>query len=192
MRTHPRPQILAIARDKRGFSVLELVIGISLLIVVLGAIYEFLLTGERAAMTTRDAFMAQSQLRAALDDITDEIRWADQVTAASPTSVTVHIPQNTPFSLLSPYSVTFAYNAGAHTVTRQQDIGLAQPVAYNIVQRDGSTGLSLDYFDASSTDLGTSFPPGDLTTIARVRMTVVATARNTSRTFTGDAALRSR
>ncbi len=182
--------LMRTARDARGLTVLELLIGLSLLIIVLGSVYEFLMTGQRAALTTRDSFMAQSQLRAALDNMTDEIRWADSVTAASGTSVTVHIPQNTPFSVSSPYAVTFAYDAGARTVTRQQDLGAIVPVAYNIVKLDSTAGLSIDYYNDSSGSLGQ--PPSPLSAIARIRLTVIATTNRTSRTFVGDAALRSR
>ncbi len=190
MSPHPRPPILTTAHDSRGVTVLELLIGMSLLIVVLGASYEFLMTGQRAALTTRDSFQAQSQLRSALDNMTDEIRWADAVTAANATSVTVHIPQNTPFSQTSPYSVTFAYNAANRTVTRQQGAGPIDPVAYNIVKLDTSAGLAIDYYDASSVYLGST--PVDLTAVARVRLTIFATTNLTSRTFVGDAALRGR
>ncbi len=189
MSRHPW-SLMRTARNSRGLTVIELLVGLSLLIVVLGATYEFLMTGQRAALTTRDSFMAQSQLRAALDTMTDEIRWADLVTAASGTSVTVRIPQNTPFSVSSPYLVTFAYDAGARTVTRQQDLGASQPVAYNIVKPDSSAGLSIDYYNASSGSLGQT--PAVLTEIARIRLTVIATTNRTSRTFVGDAALRSR
>ena len=189
MSAHPW-SLMRTARDSRGLTVLELLIGLSLLIVVLGATYEFLMTGQRAALTTRDSFMAQSQLRAALDNMTDEIRWASAVTAASATSVTVTIPENTPFSVSSPYSVTFAYDAGARTVTRQQGLGAIVPVGYNIVKLDSTAGLSIDYYDDSSGWLGQT--PGNLNAIARIRLTVIATTNRTSRTFVGDAALRSR
>jgi Tfp pilus assembly protein PilW len=182
--------MLATVRNNRGFSGLELLLGLSLLIVVVGVAYEFLLVGQRAALKTRDSFMSQGQLRAGIDNMTDEIRWADSVTAASATSVTVHIPQNTPFSVSSPYSVTFAYNAAAQALTRQQDAGPAAAVAYNIVKPDATPGLSVDYYDASSTWLTQT--PTDLTAIARIRMTVIATSNQTSRTLVGDASLRSR
>lgn len=180
--------MLATARDNRGFSGLELLIGFSLLIVVVGVAYEFLTTGQRQAVIMRSSLFSQSQVRAGIDNMTDEIRWARSVTAASATSVTLDIPSNTPFSA-GPYSVTFAYNSGTRTVTRQQDAGPVLPVAYNIARLDGSAGLSFDYYDAVSTPLGQS---PDVTSVARVRLTIIATANRTSRTFTGDAALRSR
>lgn len=160
----------------------------SLLVVVLGFTYEFLMAGQRAAFTTRDAFQTQGQLRAALDNMIDELRWAQTVTAASATSVTVTIPQATPFSPSSPYSVTFAYDTVNRTVTRRQDTGPADSIAYNMVKLDGSNGLNIDYYDASNTSLGSA--PADLSVIARVRITVTSTRNTTSRTFTGDAALR--
>lgn len=192
MSLHLRFPIRTIARDSRGVTILELLIGMSLLIVVLGASYEFLMTGQRAALTTRDSFQAQSQLRSALDNLVDEIRWADSVTAASATSVTVHIPQNTPFSLTSPYSVTFAYDATNRTVTRQQGAGPIEPVAYNIVKPDNTAGLTLSYYRADATLVDLTVLPIDYTSMARVRLTIVATTNRTSRTFVGDASLRGR
>ncbi len=183
--------MLATARDNRGFSGLELLIGFSLLIVVVGVAYEFLTTGQRQAVIMRSSLFSQSQVRAGIDNMTDEIRWARSVTAASATSVTLDIPSNTPFSA-GPYSVTFAYNAAAQAITRQVGAGPAAAVAYNIVKPDGTAGLSIDYYKGDSTWLGQSFPPGDLLAIARIRMTVIATQQQSSRTLVGDASLRSR
>lgn len=180
---------MATVRDSRGNSVLELLIGLALLILIVGSTYEFMIAGQKAASKTRDSFVAQGQLRSGVDSITDEIRWADLVTAASATSVTVRIPQNTPFSITSPYSVTYTYNSAARTLNRQQGSGPVQPVAYNVVQLDGSSGLSFNYYDASGVSLGQS-PTTSL--VARVRLTVITTSNRTSRTLTGDAALRSR
>ncbi len=180
----------AALRNPRGVTLLEILVGLSLLVAVLGFTYEFLTSGQRAALTTRDSFQVQGQLRAALDNMVDEIRWGQTVTAASATSVTLTIPQATPFSPTSPYTVTFAFDAINHTVTRRQDAGAAQPVAYSIVKPDGGGGLQIEYYDAASTSLGST--PSDLTVIARVRLTVTSTKSNTSRTFVGDAALRGR
>jgi len=182
--------MLATARDNRGFSGLELLIGFSLLIVVVGIAYEFLSTGQRTAQIMRRSLFSQSQVRAGIDNMTDEIRWAASVTAASATSVTLSIPSNTPFGP-GPYTVTFAYNAPAQAITRQVGAGPAAAIAYGIVKLDGTAGLSIDYYDASSNPLGQSFPPGDLAAIARIRLTVIATRELASRTLVGDASLRS-
>jgi hypothetical protein len=147
---------------------------------------------------TNDFMQTQAQVRAALDNVVDEIRWAQSVTAASATSVTLLVPQTTPFAAPGPYTVTFAYDAAADTVTRQVDpdaggplpVGAAEPLAYAVVREDGSNGLAFEYFDAAGTSLGTA--PADLTAVARVRLTVTTTSKQISRTFAGDTALRAR
>ena len=90
----------------------------------------------------------------------------------------------------SPYSVTFAYDTVNHTVTRQQNVGAAVPLAYLVVGRGGSTGLTFSYFDSGNTPLGSSPTLAQLPTIARVRITVATTSGAVTRNLAGDAALR--
>src|SRR3989304_3740498 len=77
-----------------------------LLAVVVGGLYRFVATGSQSARLTNSFLQIQAQARAALDNVVDEIRWGQQVPAAGPTSVTVLVPQATPFSAASPYTVT--------------------------------------------------------------------------------------
>lgn len=171
---------------------------LSMLALTLGTIYGFVATGGKSARVTNDFMQTQAQVRAALDNVIDEIRWAQSVTAASGSSVTLLVPQNTPFSASSPYTVTFAYDAADDTVTRRVDPdaggplapGPAEPLAYTVVRDDGSDGLAFEYFNAAGTSLGTA--PADLTAVARVRLTVTTTSKQISRTFAGDTALRAR
>ncbi len=186
------------AAGARGVTLVELVVALGLLVLVLGSIYGFVATGNRSARTANAFLQAQAQLRAVLDNVTDEARWAQAVLAASATSVTLLVPQQTPFSTGSPYTVTFAYDATNRALTRQEDPdaggpqppGPAQPIAFDVVRNDGSGGLAFEYFDAGGTSLGTA--PTDLASIARIRITVTTTRDGTSRTFTGDVALRAR
>jgi hypothetical protein len=186
------------AAGSRGSTLVELVMALSLFALAVGGIYAFVSTGGRSARVTNDFLQSQAQLRAGLDNVVDEIRWAQSVTAASASAVTVFIPQNTPFSASSPYTATFAYDSAADTITRQVDPdatgpqppGAAQPIAYSVVQEDGSDGLVFVYFDAAGVSLGST--PGDLTAIARIRLTVTTTREQVSRVFAGDAALRAR
>ncbi len=185
-------------RDIRGSTLVELVMALSLFAMAVGGIYAFVATGGKSARVTNDFLQTQAQLRAALDNVVDEIRWAQNVTAASGSSVTLFIPQNTPFSAASPYTVTFAHDAVNRTMTRQVDPdaggpmppGLAEPLAYSAVQEDGSPGLVLEYFDAAGNSLGAV--PADVNAVARVRLTVTTTSNDISRVFTSDAALRAR
>lgn len=190
-----RPQAL---RAERGVTLVEMVIALALLALVTGSIYAVAATGGRAARVTNDFVQTQAQVRAALDAIVDELRWAQQVTAAGPTAVTVFVPQATPFSAGSPYTVTFAYDATTATITRREDPdaggplppGTAEPIAYMVVRADGGSAAAFEYFDAAGTSLGST--PPDVAAVVRVRLTVTTTRNGVSRTFAGDTALRAR
>lgn len=201
-RARPTPSLLrALAaglRPARGVTLIELVIALGLLAVALASVYGYATTGGRSAKVTNDLLQTQNQVRAALDNVVDEIRWAQSVTAATRSSVTLFVPQNTPFSAASPYEVTFAYDAGTDTVTRTEDpdaggplpAGAPVPLAFQVVRLDGSDGLTFEYYDAAGTSLGAT--PLDLSAVVRVRLTVTTTRDGLSRTFAGDTTLRGR
>jgi len=176
--------------QEAGATLIEFVVMLAVLAIVIGGIYEFVVNGAVSAAKTNDFIQAQGQIRAALDNIIDESRWAQSVTAGGPTSVTLSIPQNTPFSATSPYSVTFAYDAVNHVVTRTQDNNPAATLAYLVVGAGGSTGLTFTYFDSGNTSLGSSPTAGQLSSIARLRATVATTSGKVTRSLAGDAALR--
>jgi len=182
--------LLRPSSQEAGVTLIEFVVMLAVLAIVIGGIYEFVVNGAVSAAKTNDFVQSQGQIRAALDNIIDESRWAQSVTAAGPASVTLSIPQNTPFSATSPYSVTFAYDAVNHAVTRQQDNNAAAALAYLVVGAGGSTGLTFTYFDSGNTSLGSSPPAGQLSTIARLRATVATTSGTVTRYLAGDAALR--
>ncbi|MDR7544987.1 MAG: prepilin-type N-terminal cleavage/methylation domain-containing protein [Armatimonadota bacterium] len=180
------------AGDARGVTLVELVMALALLSLALGSIYGFVLTGGRSARVTNDLLQTQAQVRAAMDNVVDEIRWAQRVTAASAASVTLLVPQSTPFSPSSPYTVTFAYDAGTQTLTRREDPDADGPSAAGapVDLAYGLASLTFEYFDNNGISLGSS--PADLDAVARVRMAVTAMRDQTIRSFAGDAALRGR
>src|SRR3972149_233618 len=89
-------------RDIRGSTLVELVMALSLFAMAAGGIYAFVATGGKSARVTNDFLQTQAQLRAVLDNVVDEIRWAQNVTAADGTAGTPFIPQNTPLSAAGP------------------------------------------------------------------------------------------
>ncbi len=182
----------AALRNAKGATLIELLIMLALLAAVIGSIYQFVVWGAKSAGTTNNFVQSQAQIRAALDNISDEARWAQSVTAAGSTSVTLSIPQNTPFSASSPYTVTFAYDSANHIVTRQQGSGSAVPLAYLVGGSGASPGLTFTYFDGGNNSLGSTPTPAQLPTIARIRTTVVTTSGTVTRNLAGDAALRAR
>jgi hypothetical protein len=180
---------------EHGVTLIEFIIMLAVLSLVLGGIYAFVVNGAITASKTNDFLQSQSQVRAALDNVVDEARWAQSVTAATATSVTLSVPQNTPFSLSSPYTVAFTYDATNRAITRQQlSPGpcpcAAVALAYLVVGPGGSTGLTFTYFDNGNTSLGSSPPAVQLPTIARIRATVATTSGTVTRYLAGDAALR--
>jgi len=154
---------------------------------VAGSVYAFAANGAQAAGTANNFLQSQAQVRAALDNIVDETRWAQSVTAASATAFTLSVPQNTPFSV-GPYTVTFAYDPINQVVTRSQNGGLPVRLAYLIAGSGGTTGLTFSYFDAGGAALGSA--PSNLGAIARVRINVSSTSGAVTRTLAGDTALR--
>jgi len=187
---------MRIIRTQAGVTLIELLVVLALISVVIGTLAVIAITGIRGTRTTNDFLQTQANVRAGLDQVTDEVRWAETVTATTPASLTVFVPQSTPFSSNSPYSVTFAYDAVARTITRQEDpdaagpapFGPAEPIAYLVVQRDGAAGVAFEYFDRVATPLGN--PPPDLNAVARVRILVSTASHGIARTMAGDVALR--
>jgi len=183
---------------EQGFTLLELLIGLALVALVIGVVGALLVTGARAARNTNSFLQTQAQVRAGLDNMVEEVRWAQDVTAAAAQSVTLFVPQSTPFSANSPYTVTFAYNATDDTITRQEDPdaggpqppGSPTPIAYLVVDPGGGAGLSMEYFDNTGASLTST--PADPNLVARVRIFITTTKDGFSRTFAGDAALRGR
>ncbi len=191
---------------ERGTTLVELLIALVLLGVVTAGIYAMVVSSANAARSTNAFLLTQAQVRAALDHIVDEGRWASGVNAAQATCVTFRIPQDTPFSSTSPYAVTFAYDASRRAVVRQEstDPGTTgcpptspEVLAYHVVHPGGpgnpcggTVGLCFEYFDAVGNSLGSA--PSSLGDIARVRVVVTSTRDQASRTFAGDVALRAR
>lgn len=181
-------------------TLVELVVALGLLAVAMAGVYQLVAIGARSARVTNEIVQTQAQVRAGLDGVVDEIRWANRAIAAGPTSVTLLVPQSTPFSTGSPYTVTFACDAANSTLTRREDPdadgplppGPAVPIAFGVVRPDGSAGATFQYYDAAGTSLGSQPAGADLATIARVRITITTTHDGVSRTFSGDSALRAR
>ncbi len=181
--------VIRVLRREHGVTLIEFIIMLAVLGLILGGIYQFVVNGAITASKTNDFLQSQSQIRAALDNIVDESRWAQSVTAATATSVTLSVPQSTPFNA-GPYSVTFAYDATNRAVTRQVLPAAAVPLAYLVVGPGGSTGLTFTYFDNGNNSLGSAPPAGQLPSIARIRATVATTSGTVTRYLAGDAALR--
>jgi len=180
-------------RRQRGFTLIEFLVMMAILALVIAGIYRFVVNGAVSASKTNDFLQTQSQIRSALDNIVDETRWGQLVTAATATSMTVQIPQGTPYYPATSYTVTFAYDSTNMAITRQQctpGCAAALPLAYLVAGPGNSTGLAFTYFDTGGASFGSAPSSGQLASIARIRAVVSTTSGTVTRYLAGDAALR--
>jgi Tfp pilus assembly protein PilW len=184
-----------IHRDTRGVTLIEFVMMLAILGLVVGGIYAFVVNGAISASKTNDFLQSQSQIRSALDNIVDEARWGQAVTAATATSVTIQMPGSTQYCGGGTYSVTFAYDSTNKAITRNATApcanpGTAVPLAYLVVGAGGATGLTFTFYDGGNTSFGSTPSAGQLAQIARIRAVVATTSGKVTRYLAGDAALR--
>lgn len=184
--------------DRAGLSLLELLLALTLLALVTAGIYALIGTGAAAARDTRATLRTQTQVRAALDGIVDEVRWAARVLSSPPptaTSVVLCVPQS-PLSS-TPYFVVFAFDATSRRITRAIDPDAAGPSPFGTPEslaplpREGISPIfEFQYFD----QLGASTP--DPSSIAQIRIRIRMEVQNrlrvpaTERELIGDVALR--
>ncbi len=186
---------LKIHRDTRGVTLIEFLMMLAILGLVIGGIYAFVVNGAISASKTNDFLQTQSQIRSALDNIVDESRWGQNVTAATATSATIQMPGTTPYCGGGAYTVTFAYDNANKTITRTASApcnnpGTAVPLANLVVGAGGATGLTFSYFDGGNNAFGSTPTAAQILVIARIRAVVATTSGTVTRYLAGDAALR--
>jgi prepilin-type N-terminal cleavage/methylation domain-containing protein len=93
-------------RDERGFSLPELLVGMTLLAIVLGAFGQMLITSSKTSNRVEEQAALQTEVRASVDRLTTDFRQATTTGAPSPvesvssTAFTFDSPdRNTPFHL---------------------------------------------------------------------------------------------
>ncbi len=186
-------RMLTVHRDTKGVTLLEFLVVLAILATVIGGIYRFVVSGAISASKTNDFLQTQSQIRSALDNIVDETRWGQSITAGTATSMTVQIPQGTPYYPAASYTVTFAYDSTNNAITRQQctpGCAAAVPLAHLVAGPGNSTGLTFTYYGGGSTSFGSTPLSEQLPNIARIRAVVSTTSGSVTRYLAGDAALR--
>jgi len=177
---------LLLLRSARGLTVLELLFVLVIFGIATGAIFGLMKIGVKSAGFNTRSLQSQVQVRAALDNMVDEARWADRVWSAAANTVTLHVPTGTPFYSGGEYRVTFAYDSATKTVTRTRtwpnppDATFA--MAYNVA------GLTLSYY-GSDGDLLTF---SDVTNMAMVEFRVTTNTGTIGRILAGNATLRAR
>lgn len=184
--------------DRAGFSLLELLLALTLLVLVTVGIYALIGTGAVAARDTGATLRAQTQVRAALDGIVDEVRWAARVLSSpppTPTSVALCVPQS-PLSS-TPYFVAFAFDTTSRRIMRAIDPDAAGPSPFGTPEplaalpgEGRAPVFEFQYFNR----LGAPAP--DPSSIAQIRIRIRMEVQNrlrvpaTERELVGDVALR--
>ncbi len=185
-------------RREAGLTLLELLLALTLLALVTLGIYALVGAGATAARDTGAVLRAQTQVRAALDGIVDEARWAAEVRpspAPTSTSVALCVPQS-PIRI-SPYYVLFAYDATSRAITRAEDSDAAGPAPFGtpeVLARLPAGGTAPSFTLEYYTKLGEpAAAPADIAQIRiRIRMSVETRlgAPAVERELIGDVALR--
>lgn len=84
--------------DERGYSLIELVMVMVILLIVLGTLTSVFVSGTKAELDLNKRFQAQQNVRLALDKIRREVHCASSVTVTAPTRVTMVLPAVCPSS----------------------------------------------------------------------------------------------
>jgi len=88
-----RPRLLRALREERGYSLIEMLIVLSITSVVMGALTVLFIQASNAEMDTNNRFQAQQTARLALDKMRREVHCASMATpAGQSSSVTLTLP----------------------------------------------------------------------------------------------------
>ena len=88
-----RPRLLRALREQRGYSLIEMLIVLSITSVVMGALTVLFIQASNAELDTNNRFQAQQTARLALDKMRREVHCASMATpAGQSSSVTLTLP----------------------------------------------------------------------------------------------------
>jgi prepilin-type N-terminal cleavage/methylation domain-containing protein len=88
-----RPRLLRALREERGYSLIEMLIVLSITSVVMGALTVLFIQASNAEMDTNNRFQAQQTARLALDKMRREVHCASMATpAGQSSSITLTLP----------------------------------------------------------------------------------------------------
>jgi prepilin-type N-terminal cleavage/methylation domain-containing protein len=151
-------------RNRRGFSLIEVFISVTVLAAFFGVVYETVIVGLREVETHDEREDARRQVTQALDRLVREASVATEMDAAETDRIQ--------FDAASLSNVEYDYDSAADTLTR--DDGSSSAV---IIAR-GLTAFDFDYLDC----LGVAYT-GTVSTEDRVRVAqIVATLTDGSET----------
>ena len=155
-------------KDKRGFTLLEVLIVVILFGLFVGTVQETVVVGLRQVSAADKREEIRQRLASALDRLTREISMADNVNVAQSGRFQFDTP--------SVNNVDYVYDSAAGTLSRDDAIS---PLA--VIVRN-ATSLDFNYFDASGAQLSEPVAGASEDTIRLVQ--VVATVTKDSETIT--------
>ena len=134
-----------------GLSLVEIVVGLAILVIALGGIYGLVSQSVRSFGVSEDFLDVQQNARVALGKLAEEAKWAQAVSADSPTcpwpscvemSVSADNPIKNPPAA---YTVRFQWNSGAQQLERVEGAAVT-PLA------DSITGVVFRYLNRNGAD----------------------------------------
>src|SRR3990172_1842052 len=138
-------------RREGGLSLVEIVVGLAILVIALGGIYGLVSQSVRSFGVSEDFLDVQQNARVGLGKLAEEAKWAQAVSADSPTcpwpscvelSVSADNPIKNPPAA---YTVRFQWNSGAQQLERVEGAAVT-PLA------DSITGVGFRYLNRNGAD----------------------------------------
>jgi prepilin-type N-terminal cleavage/methylation domain-containing protein len=96
------------ARRPAGYTLVELLVVLSILGIVLGALLGAWVSGMHAETDAQRRYEAQQEARIAVDRMRDELHCGDQLTLTTAASITIHLPADCPEAQGAATNVTYA------------------------------------------------------------------------------------
>jgi prepilin-type N-terminal cleavage/methylation domain-containing protein len=143
---------MTVRRNHSGFTLVELMIGMSLSLMVLTAVLGSYLFMGRNLVRLANQQTLETESRRALLYFAQDVRMASTLSSPSATGVTFTLPTSS-----STTTVAYSYNSSAGTLTRTPATGTAQVLLHNL------QSLTINYYNIAGnaitgTDTGVSIP----------------------------------
>ncbi len=145
-------------RDRRGMTLVEMMIAISVFAVIMGVVMGFLISSRRSYAETRERAQTQQSMRAVLSLLTAEVRSAgcdpqglgfDTFGVADAAQIQTRADLNGDNDIVDQApdeTVTYTYNPATDELSRDNGAGA------QVILR-GVTGVTFSYFDANGAPL---------------------------------------
>ena len=163
-------------KDKRGFTLLEVLIVVVLFGLLMGTVQETVVVGLRQVSAADKREEIRQRLTSALDRLTREISMADNVNAAQSGRFQFDTP--------SVNNVDYVYDSSAGTLSRDDASSPLAVIVRNV------TSLDFNYFDASGAQLSEPVAGASEDTIRLVQVAATVTKDSEAITVASAAFLR--